>query len=109
MLVGRALFKTYLAPGSKVNDLYSFALGIYIMAGLGTVIHWITECYATYKANEYHNEIMTYMKEKAKMVKKKKKCIRKGFSNILFYLDCKVYILFYCVWCSHTTSFRNRS
>lgn len=66
--MGRGLFKYYLAPGSKVNDLYSFALGIYIMAGLGTVIHWITECYATYRANEYSNEIMTYMKEKAKKV-----------------------------------------
>lgn len=77
--MGRTLFKTYLAPGSKVNDLYSFALGIYIMAGLGTVIHWITECYATYKANEYDTEIMTYMKEKAKMVKEKKREKNGGF------------------------------
>lgn len=71
VLVGRALFKFYLAPVSKVNDLYSFALGIYIMAGLGTMINWISECYATYKTNEYNNdEIMTYMKEKTKKVRK---------------------------------------
>ncbi|KAI7896747.1 uncharacterized protein EV154DRAFT_535463 [Mucor mucedo] len=71
LLVGRALFKYYLAPGSKVNDLYSFALGIYIMAGLGTMTHWINECYATYKTNEYNNdEIMTYMKEKTKKIAK---------------------------------------
>lgn len=65
VLAGRALFKVYFAPEAKVNDLYSFALGIYIMAGLGTVIHWCIECYSTYKANGYNqDEIMTYMKEK---------------------------------------------
>lgn len=65
LLAGRALFKVYFAPEAKVNDLYSFALGIYIMAGLGTVIHWCIECYSTYKANGYNqDEIMTYMKEK---------------------------------------------
>ncbi|CAO3628960.1 unnamed protein product [Mucor hiemalis] len=65
LLAGRALFKLYFAPESKVNDLYSFALGIYIMAGLGTITHWCIECYSTYKANEYNqDEIMTYIKEK---------------------------------------------
>lgn len=43
------------------------------MAGLGTLIHWVNECYATYKVNEYNkDEIMTYIKEKMEKVRKRK-------------------------------------
>jgi hypothetical protein len=63
LLVGRALFQYYFAPGSKVNDLYSFALGIYLMAGLATVIHWMTEYYTAYNDSN-KDEIMTYIKAK---------------------------------------------
>jgi membrane protein CcdC involved in cytochrome C biogenesis len=69
VLVGRALFKFYLAPEKRVNDLYSFALGIYIMTGLSILVYWINECYTTYKETEYNqDEIMTFIKEKTKKV-----------------------------------------
>lgn len=71
LLVGRGLFKYYLAPGSKVNDLYSFALGIYLMAGLAILVHWMTECYSTYHDSN-KDEIMTYIKEKTGKVSERK-------------------------------------
>jgi hypothetical protein len=69
VLTGRALFKYYLAPESKVNDLYSFALGFYIMVGFVTIAHWVNECYATeYNAHNKKEQIMTYIKVKAAKV-----------------------------------------
>ncbi|KAL7319178.1 hypothetical protein PS15m_002347 [Mucor circinelloides] len=64
LLTGRTLFKLYLAPGSKVNDLYSFALGIYLMTGCAILIHWAKECYSTTQ-NSNQEEIIKYAKEKA--------------------------------------------
>ncbi|KAF1798687.1 hypothetical protein FB192DRAFT_1310118 [Mucor lusitanicus] len=64
LLAGRMLFQLYLAPGSKVNDLYSFALGIYLMTGCAILAHWANECYTTTRsANQ--EEMIKYAKEKA--------------------------------------------
>jgi hypothetical protein len=67
-LTGRAIFKYYLAPESNVNDLYSFALGFYIMVGVVTVAHWINECYATEYNASKKEQVMTYIKSKAAKV-----------------------------------------
>lgn len=37
------MFNHYLAPGSRVNDLYSFNLGVYIMTGIGYGVYLIRE------------------------------------------------------------------
>ena len=67
LLTGRILFKLYLAPESKVNDLYSFALGIYIMTGCAILIHWVKECYLN-SQNTNQEEMIEYVKEKASKV-----------------------------------------
>ncbi|KAI9487301.1 MAG: hypothetical protein EXX96DRAFT_552589 [Benjaminiella poitrasii] len=64
LLIGRALFKFYFAPESKVNDLYSFALGIYLMVGIVLVIHWMTICYSMGRDSN-QDEIKKFIKEKA--------------------------------------------
>lgn len=68
LLTGRALFKLYLAPESKVNDLYSFALGIYLMTGCAICAHWVNECYTTTQ-NANRQEMIKYAKEKAGKVR----------------------------------------
>ncbi|KAI8063657.1 uncharacterized protein B0P05DRAFT_555187 [Gilbertella persicaria] len=57
LLVGRGLFYYWLAPGSPVNDLYSFGLGIYVMVGIAILIRWIHDAYLT-------PNMMTYIKDK---------------------------------------------
>ncbi|KAI7900493.1 uncharacterized protein BX663DRAFT_488410 [Cokeromyces recurvatus] len=65
LLIGRTLFKLYLAPESSVNDFYSFALGIYIMVGIILVIRWISVWYTMINSHQSNqNEIMTFIKEK---------------------------------------------
>jgi hypothetical protein len=73
--LGRLLFAVYLAPQSKVNDLYSFGLGLYIMVIMGTVAHKITTLYVSYRENEYKldkDEAMQFLKENTKKVNKQK-------------------------------------
>ncbi|KAI8366334.1 hypothetical protein EDC96DRAFT_508584 [Choanephora cucurbitarum] len=60
LLFGRLLFSFYLAPGAQVNDLYSFALGIYLMVGIVIVARWIQDGYATLSTHQ----TMTYLQEK---------------------------------------------
>ncbi|GAN04618.1 conserved hypothetical protein [Mucor ambiguus] len=64
LLTGRLLFKLYLAPESKVNDLYSFALGIYLMTGCAILAHWANEYYNTTQ-NANREQMIKYAKEKA--------------------------------------------
>ncbi|KAI8640568.1 hypothetical protein BD408DRAFT_484022 [Parasitella parasitica] len=64
LLTGRTLFKSYLSPGSKVNDLYSFALGLYTMSGCGILAHWIKEWYSN-SQNANREEMIQNAKDKA--------------------------------------------
>ncbi|KAL9556071.1 hypothetical protein MBANPS3_002067 [Mucor bainieri] len=64
LLAGRMLFKLYLGPEAKVNDLYSFALGIYLMTGCIILVHWAKECYTTTR-HASQEEVVKYAKAKA--------------------------------------------
>lgn len=81
VLVGRLLFKVYLAPQADVvNDLYSFALGLYLMMCIGYLAHWLYQSYVAYSArgNAQTEQCLAYIKEKGIKVypeKKKKKRI----------------------------------
>ncbi|KAI8989990.1 hypothetical protein BDB01DRAFT_894809 [Pilobolus umbonatus] len=73
LLIGRALFDIYLAPGSQVNDLYSFALGLYVMTFMAYCIYWGSECYNVYKENGYNlkrDAVIQYIKEKVMQASK---------------------------------------
>ena len=69
MLFGRLLFSFYLAPGAQVNDLYSFALGIYLMVGIVIVAQWIQDGYATLSTHQ----AMTYLQQKLIKVRRMNK------------------------------------
>jgi hypothetical protein len=58
VLFGRFMFHGYLAPGSKVNDLYSFALGIYTMTGIAFALYWTRESYIKLQSGEFKPFIM---------------------------------------------------
>lgn len=93
VLTGRALFKYYLAPESKVNDFYAFALGFYVMVGVATIAHWVHECYATeYNASNKKEQVMTYIKLKAAKVTLSFNAI-KGFTAHINVVDCQVLVL----------------
>ncbi|CEJ00887.1 hypothetical protein RMCBS344292_14929 [Rhizopus microsporus] len=67
LLVGRLLFKVYLAPQADVvNDLYSFALGLYLMMCIGYLAHWLYQSYVAYSArgNAQTEQCLAYIKEK---------------------------------------------
>ncbi|KAI8358573.1 hypothetical protein BD560DRAFT_405866 [Blakeslea trispora] len=65
LLLGRILFSFYLAPDSHVNDLYSFALGIYLMVAMAIVAHWIYDGYILST-----HQVMTYLQQKLAKVAK---------------------------------------
>ncbi|KAG0742313.1 hypothetical protein G6F61_004976 [Rhizopus arrhizus] len=67
VLVGRLLFKIYLAPHvDVVNDLYSFALGFYLMVGISLITCWLHSLFVDYESNGFHlNVLMDYTKRKA--------------------------------------------
>lgn len=71
MLVGRLLFKIYLAPHvDVVNDLYSFALGLYLMVGISLMTCWLHSLLVDYRSNGFHLDVfMDYTKRKAEKVK----------------------------------------
>lgn len=79
VLAGRFLFKVYLAPQADVvNDLYSFALGLYLMMCIGYLTHWLYQSYVAYSAREgaQTKQYFAYIKEKGTKVcpeRKKKK------------------------------------
>jgi hypothetical protein len=70
LLVGRLLFKIYLAPHvDVVNDLYSFALGFYLMVGISLITCWLHSLFVDYESNGFHlNVLMDYTKRKAEKV-----------------------------------------
>lgn len=47
LLLGRHIFDMYLAPGTKVHDLYAFIAGAYFMVFLSIIINWIGHKYET--------------------------------------------------------------
>lgn len=71
VLVGRFLFKVYLAPQADVvNDLYSFALGLYLMMCIGYLTHWLYQSYIAYSArgSAQTEQCLAYIKEKGTKV-----------------------------------------